>query len=150
MILPNEKQISYGDEINITANMEGSITHFKAENEMFIIFSNIEKSGVNTTYELLCVTGAPTEVKENYTIFCSYNFDSGFSVEYENIYLLPYYIPYSPKYPYEVIINKEIKGTNGSDPEPEPDPEPDPDPEPSSSHLLKSSKYILAAFLFLF
>ena len=155
LILPKEKQLTESTEINIISSMEGSITHFKAEDEMFIIFSNIEKNGVNKTYELLCIV-LPSEVTKNYTMSCFFNIERSISLEFDNIYLLPYYFPYTPNYPYEIYINKTIKGTNGYEPEPEPGPEPgpgpepDPQPKPSSSYFLKISQYIFVAILFLF
>ena len=122
---------------------------------MFVGFTNIEKNGVNSTFMLLCTTGIPTSIGKEYNISCFINIEKGKSLEYDDIYLLPYSLPYKIQYPYEIIINETIKGSSNHsdiepDPEPEPEPGPEPEPEPDFSNFLKISVTIFILTIFLF
>ena len=90
---------------------------------------------------MLCLAEVPENITDEYNISCYLNLDVGESPKFDNIYLNPYNIPYSPKYPYEIFLNKTIKGEKnnepGPDPGPDPGPEPEPEPEPDSSIFLK-------------
>ena len=129
LVIPEKKTISSQDKLIINVNVEGSVTNFQKESQ-FIIFSNLEKGNENTTLWIVCKTGIPSEAGINYNLTCEINLEKGKTESYDNIYLLPYYIPYYTNYPYEVIIKKEIKGKNNYDPEPDPEPKPEPEPEP--------------------
>ena len=155
LILPNKKRITESDELLLTSKVEGSISYFKNQDEMFVGFTNIEKNGVNSTFMLLCTTGIPTSIGKEYNISCFINIEKGKSLEYDDIYLLPYSLPYKIQYPYEIIINETIKGSSNHsdiepDPEPQPEPGPEPEPEPDFSNFLKISVTIFILTIFLF
>ena len=139
-IIPNISQITDEDVLILVSEVEGSFSYFKEE-EMFVTFTNIENRGYNTTYLMLCLAEVPENITDEYNISCYLNLDVGESPKFDNIYLNPYNIPYSPKYPYEIFLNKTIKGEKnnepGPDPGPDPGPEPEPEPEPDSSIFLK-------------
>ena len=81
---------------------------------------------------------------------CNLNLAKGVTKSYDNLYLLPYYVPYSTVYPYEVIIKNDIKGKESYEPEPDPDPKPGPEPEPkSASSFYKVSFGFMVLFLLL-
>ena len=153
LILPKKKEITVDDNLVLNVNIEGSVNNYKKTNQ-FIILSNLEKDNANTTYLILCLTDTPSKAGISYNLTCNLNLGKGITESYDNIYLLPYYIPYSTVYPYEVIIKNEIKGKDsyepGPDPDPKPDPEPEPDPEPkSSSSFYKVSFGFMVLFLLL-
>ena len=141
----------------LNVNIEGSVKNYKKENQ-FIIFSNLEKDNVNRTYLILCWTDTPSAAGISYNMTCNLNLAKGVTKSYDNLYLLPYYVPYSTVYPYEVIIKNDIKGKESYEPEPDPDPKPDPDPEPkpdpdpepkSPSGFYKVSFVFMVLFLLL-
>ena len=66
--------------------------------------------------------------------------DKSLTIKYDDIYLLPYYVPYDMLYQYEVIIKETIKCAKGKNP--------DPKPVPSfSKHLKSSIGFILVLFI---
>jgi C1A family cysteine protease len=140
LILPKNKNITADDNLILNVDVEGSVKNYKKQNQ-FIIISSLEKDNENTTYLMLCLTDIPSEAGINYNLTCFLNLEKGKTESYDNIYLLPYYIPYSTVYPYEVIIKKEIKGKDSYKPEPDPEPKPDPDPEPEPDPKSSSSFY---------
>jgi hypothetical protein len=85
------------------------------------------------------LTDTPSKAGISYNLTCNLNLGKGITESYDNIYLLPYYIPYSTVYPYEVIIKQEIKGKDSYEPKPDHEPKPDPDPEPEPDPEPKSS-----------
>ena len=140
LYLPNKKEITSDDLLIANVNVEGSVSQFKDES-MFIIYTNIEQSNKNSTYMTLCLTGVPSVITNNFNLSCNLNIAQKTSLKYDNIYFLPYYIPYESKYPYEIIIKKVIKGKSEYDPEPEPDPDPKPEPGPQPQPVPSSSNY---------
>jgi len=107
---------------------------------------------------ILCWTDTPSAAGISYNMTCHLNLAKGVTESYDNLYLLPYYVPYSTVYPYEVIIKNDIKGKESYEPEPDPDPKPDPDPEPkpdpdpepkSASSFYKVSFGFMVLFLLL-
>lgn len=148
MFLPNKERITEKDELILNAIAEGSISNFKNADEIFVGFTNIEKNGVNSTFVLLCLTGIPP-IGKAYNISCILDIENDKSLEYDDIYLLPYTLPYDSKYPYEIFINETIKGSkNYTDIEPEPEPEPQPEPD-FSSYIKISLVIFISIFLLL-
>ena len=148
LILPKNKNISFEDDLILNVNVEGSVNNYKKANQ-FIIFSNLEKGNENTTYLVICITDTPSQVGIKYNLTCKYNLEDGKTEPYDNIYLLPYYVPYSTVYPYEVIIKNEIKGKDSYQPEPDPEPKPDPDPKPEPEPEPSSSTFYKVSFGFM-
>ena len=140
LILPKSKNITYYDNLILNVDVEGSVKNYQKENQ-FIIISNLEKGNENTTYLILCLTDIPSKAGINYNLTCNLNIEKGITESYDNIYLLPYYIPYSTVYPYEVIIKQEIKGEDSYEPKPDPEPKPEPEPEPEPEPKSLSSFY---------
>ena len=121
LILPKKKEITVDANLVLNVKVEGSVKKYKKANQ-FIIFSNLEKDKVNTTYLILCWTDTPSATGISYNMTCHLNLAKGVTESYDNLYLLPYYVPYSTVYPYEVIIKNDIKGKDNYEPEPDPEP----------------------------
>ena len=140
--LPKTKKITDPKIDNFTAviDIEGNPKGFTKSN-MFIVFTYIEKDNKNKTYLTTCLTIEYEKPIRDINITCILNYDTGKEKEilYDNIYFLPYTIPYNPSYPYEAIIEKTIKGIIPIIPP----------PTPSSSHYFKISYIIMGLFLLL-
>ena len=90
--------------------------------QMFVILTSFEQNKNNLTYAMLCSTDIDRTkiVNQNYNLTCQMNIDRNITLQYDNIYILPYIIPYMTEVPYEVILKKEIKAGEEVEPEPEP------------------------------
>ena len=99
--------------------------------QMFVILTSFEQNKNNLTYAMLCSTDIDRTkiVDQNYNLTCQMNIDRNITLQYDNIYILPYIIPYMTEVPYEVILKKEIKAGEEVEPEPEP-PTDTTEPEP--------------------
>ena len=119
LVLPNNLNITEDDTFTVVANIEGSLDKFVDNNGMFVIFTNIENNNVNSTYLLMCAPGNPTKIGKNYNISCLLNLDKDVSLQYDNIYLLPYSLIYQYQSPYEIYLRQDIKGSTKYEPDPE-------------------------------
>ena len=78
------------------------------EDHSFISFVNVEYYNLNRTYEMLCIIHNKYKSGKNVYLQCVFNIEKSQTIKYDNIYLLPYYMPYEMLYQYEVIIKKAI------------------------------------------
>ena len=139
LIYPETHNVTEKDGFTLIVDIEGSIDGYKKD-QMFMFFINIEINQTNSSnLEMLCTTGVPDHVGNDLNITCSLNLDRGESILYDNIYILPFNLPYYNQVPYEVIINDTIKGED-----------PDKDEPVSSSYFYKISLSFILAFLLLF
>ena len=142
--IPETKKITDPKLDNFTAviDIEGNPKGFNKSN-MFIVYTYVEKDNKNKTYLTTCSTIDYQKPIRDTNITCIINYDTEKEKEilYDNIYFLPYTIPYNPTFPYEAIIEKTIKGIIPIIPPPP--------PEPSSSHYFKISYIIIGLFLLL-
>lgn len=141
LTIPNKTKITKNDKLLITAQIEGSINNFK-DSESFVGFVDIEKNGMNFSIALACTQEAPKSKVKPHNMECTPVLEDGASLQFDNIYLLPYYIPYKLKYIYEIFIKDTIKGKVGSDPY-----VPD---EPDFSYFLRMQLSLFIMILFLF
>ena len=141
--IPETNKITDPEIDNFTAviDIEGNPKSFITKNNMFIVFTYIEKDNKNKTYLTLCPVIDYQKPIRDTNITCIINKDTEKEILYDNIYFLPYTIPYNPTFPYEAIIEKTIKGIIPIIPPPP--------PEPSSSHYFKISYIIIGLFLLL-
>ena len=138
--LPKTKNLTQYDIFNAFVDIEGNPKGYNKEN-MFAIYTNVEKDKKNKTYFTVCNTGKYEETGKDVALNCSINIETTEDyILFDNVYFLPYTAPYSPRLPFEVIIEKTIKGIVP--------PEPKPEPVPSSSYYFKIS-YILFSILLL-
>ena len=90
---------------NLTLNIEGNVSGCNNLPNNFIIMVKVEKNNVNNTNILACSIKNP-KIMNNYQMLCG--LDS--RVDFDNIYLTPYYTLVKFNYPIEIIIKDEIKG----------------------------------------
>ena len=146
-ILPdNSSNITSDTEFIIRARVEGNINDYNTNEGIFQVFIDIENNYTNKTYNSTCSIEIQ-EIVKDINISCYITADIG-EVQFNNLYLLPYYIPLKMVKPYEVIIKKVFKA--GDMPEPEPSPEPEPDYKSSlyfKVRLFLYSFYIIYLFV---
>ena len=141
LIIPNKIKITKNDKLLITAQIEGSTTYFQGS-ELLVAFVDVEKNGANFSIALFCTNEVPTSKVKPHNIECIPNLKDGASLQFDNIYLLPYYIPYNIKYVYEIFIKDTIKGKVDSDPYVP--------VEPDFSYFLRMQLSLFIMILFLF
>jgi C1A family cysteine protease len=148
--LPESKTIDASTELKIVVNINGNVIKYKNEYNSFISFVDVEKGDSNSTKLMLCFLEKYSEVVKQSKLDCYFIVGEEEIIEYDNLYLLQYYMPYESNYPFQIIINSTIKADDGPDPEPDPDPKhdpkPDPKPEPTPS-LSRYSKLSTIAFI---
>ena len=113
-ILPNYNYLDIkNSEIILMADVEGSISGFTSNDNLFFVFIDIENNNNKKTYELYC---RPNDIKiiSNYTIKCKFNSDKNNKIKYDSVILYPYAHQYDSQ-PYEVIISKSIQKINEND-----------------------------------
>ena len=118
LTIPNKTSLTENDKLTATAQIEGSLSYFD-NSEVFVGFANIEYKGANSSIAFACIISVPKSTNRNHNIDCNLLLNTYESIKFDNIYLLPYYIPYRIKYIYEVIINGDIKGSE-EDTKPDP------------------------------
>ena len=141
LIIPNKTKITNNDKLLITTKIEGSISNFK-DSEIFVSFIDVEKNGANVSIFLFCSNKVPKSKVNPHNIECVSNLEDGKSLEFDNIYLLPYYMPYEQKYIYEIFIKDTIKGKVDSNPY-----VPD---DPNFSYFLRMQLSLFIMILLLF
>ena len=138
--------INYNTILTVVAEYDGNIDLLTIEEDhSFISFVNVEYFNLNRTYEMRCIIHNKYKSGKNVYLQCVFNIEKSQTIKYDNIYLLPYYMPYEMLYQYEVIIKKAIICAKDSSPYPKPDPKP-----VSFSMYLKSSVVFIISLLILF
>ena len=108
-------------------------------------FADIEYNYKNRTYVLLCMTGNPNLNSSEHNMTCQLQISKAEGeIDYNNLYIYPYIIPYGIYSPYEIIMEDIIKKENELNPKPEPKPEPVPT---ASNNMEFSLLTLLVMFL---
>ena len=118
LILPKEIFIKYNSTFIIVADIEGSISGIKEEdNNIFLSLINIKRNNYNYIDYLFCFIEKPLRKQNNFEIYCSFDAlkTNNNYISYENIYLTTYYSPFRSKSPFEIIIEKNITGIKYDD-----------------------------------
>ena len=68
---------------------------------------SVQRNNIYTSYEIVCEIPNPSSKEEDYEIPC-YIVSSN-RINYDNVYLTPYYSAYEVITPFEVIIDNNIK-----------------------------------------
>ena len=103
-------EISNSTWFTLVADIEGNKEACKEGTNFFINNIFIESEGENTTFTMYCLI-RNTSIKENTAnIKCGY-LEIDYTIKYDNVYLLPFYLPYDYTYPTELIIKDIIKAT---------------------------------------
>ena len=142
-IIPEGNRISSTSPLQIIVNAEGYIEPYKRYDNSFIIFVNVENinNNKNDTGILVCNIEIASNNKNNLAFQCRILIESGKYVKFDNLYLLPYYMPSEMNYYYEIYIKEEIKGTTSKyDPI-------EPSDDSFSSYTKFSILLIIALFL---
>ena len=86
-------EISNSTWFTLVADIEGNKEACKEGTNYFINNINIESEGENTTFTMYCLI-RNTSIKENTAnIKCGY-LEIDYTIKYDNVYLLPFYLPY--------------------------------------------------------
>ena len=103
------EKISADTILSLETIINGTISEdFKPQN--FVGYSLIEYNNKNSTVLYLCNTKIPDKKTSTHNMICSFVIDKKKGeLNYNNIYVLPYILPYMPTYPFEVILKDEIK-----------------------------------------
>ena len=110
-ILPDKKSLGKDSILTLVADVEGSLTSYKAAESYFVALIEIEVEGQNFTSLIDCTLDHPGKIRKNYMFNCYLQVESEDEIPYDNIYLHPYNLPYdNGNYPYEVYIKEMIKG----------------------------------------
>ena len=112
--LEKVEEISNVTEFNLIADVEGNYELYTEGTNTFINSINIEIKGEtetkNETYTLYCYVDSNSKKENNFILKCN-DLKIENSTKYENVYLLPYYLPLDYTYPSELYIQNEIKAT---------------------------------------
>ena len=109
IILPSQDYLQRETEFTLIANIEGSLSQFKAEDH-FGAFVQVFYNNKNSIEYLDCITGIPGKIQNDYEIEC-YILVNNYVPNYEKIILLPYTYPKNNSEkadPYEVIIENNM------------------------------------------
>ena len=113
--LPKEKIATADSAFVLSADIEGSLSGFTTDDLAFGVFARIE-TGEKDYYEILiCYNDSPSKLGKDFLIPCYLDIDSGYSYSYNNVYLTPYIVPVEDSKPFQVIIEKELKGNEYDD-----------------------------------
>ena len=108
--LPEEKTLRKNTMFTLKADVEGSLTSYKADYSYFVALIEIEVQDQNFTSLIDCILEHPGKIQKDYTFNCYLDTESVNEIPYDNIYLHPYNLPYDNYYPYEIYIKETIKG----------------------------------------
>ena len=113
-VLPYEEELSYENELFIIADIEGSVSGINSNNinNAFAILLEAYFDDYNEPWSLdmICYIPNPKQLVKDFEISCKMTYDlEGYS--YKKIYITPYYSPLDMNTPFELIINKKIRGT---------------------------------------
>ena len=117
-VLPYEEELSYENELLIIADIEGSISGIKSNNvtNSFAILLEAYFDDYNepSSLDMICYIPNPTKLQKDFEISCQLPYDlEGYS--YKKVYITQYYSPIDMNTPFELIINKKIRGTKYRD-----------------------------------
>jgi C1A family cysteine protease len=147
---------SYDYQSTITAlllsDIEGSVSEYGENKNNFFVLVSVETSNKNYEIAMICPTGNPKKVGENYAILCSSEFEIEDRIT--NITLYPYYGILLAEYPFEIIINETMKSEDFIPPSPTPTPPPTstptPSPTPDIGKYLELSSLLMALIIYIF
>ena len=124
--LEKTNNLSESTQISFNTILNGTITEEYAD-QMFMAFADVEYGNKNRTYVLVCMTGNPDLNLKEHNMTCQIQIgkDEG-EINYNNLYIHPYIIPYGIYSAYEVIMEDVIKKENEFNPKPDPQPVPVP------------------------
>lgn len=127
----------------LLADVEGSISEYAENKNNFYVLVGVETNNKVQISLMICPTGNPKKIGENYAILCSSEFTTEDKIN--SMYLLPLYGILQSDYPFEIII-KDIMESEDFIP---PTPTPTPMPTPSIGKYLELS-FTLILFFALF
>ena len=108
-IVSNNEYIQNDVPFRLIADIEGSISHYKTEDNTFVVLVGLEYKDIKQTHFGVCHLNKLSSIMNNYEILCGFVFDDEFKINYNNLYLYPYSYPNKNLDPFEVIIPDKIK-----------------------------------------
>ncbi len=109
--LPEAKEIAYNTRLTVNAKVGGRVYDFTDYKNSFIDIVEVEKNNKNSTYLIYCYITTPSGSGKNIDLPCYFSIDKNTKIQYDNLYLLPYYIVDDMEKYYEVILKETIKAT---------------------------------------
>ncbi len=115
------------------------MNRYKNSTNYFISFINIEKNNTNLTEGITCIIDQYNDILQQSELECFVYSQMNETIEFDNLYLLPYYMSLRTEYysqiPFQIIIKKAIRAGD------------EPDPEPSFSRYSKVSFGLILALI---
>ena len=93
--------------VSLLTNIDGSVEGCKDDEVLFTVVVKVEKDNKNYTEGIQCSLGKLKDTGKNFLIYCQFNR----TVDFDNLYLTPYASIAKFTFPYEIIIDKEFKGS---------------------------------------
>ena len=93
--------------ITFLADIEGSLSGFKAGDNSFFFEVFVERKQKNISETITCPVGNPYKKMNNYSIYCSFDYSTTTAID--DIYVIPFYGVYNFESPFNVIIKNEMK-----------------------------------------
>ena len=110
LVLPEDDTISSESILTGIADIEGSLSGYFSQKNIFYVLALIETLGENITSFAYCEIEKPKRIMRNYLFNCYMDMIPGDEIPYDNIYFYPYYFQDDFDYPYEVLIPETLKG----------------------------------------
>jgi len=101
--------------IVLKANIEGSVSKVKGNNQFALIINYYKKGRLNYKGFLNCEIPTPKKLEKNFEIECYPKIDDGYYVPFDSISIYGYNIPVKTNYPFEIIMENNILVANTSD-----------------------------------
>lgn len=92
--------------VSLLTNIDGSVAGCGKDAALFTVIVYVEKDNKNKTEGIYCYFSNLKKTGKNFLIYCQFNR----TVDFDNLYLLPYASIIKFTFPYEIIIEKEFKG----------------------------------------
>ena len=93
--------------VSLLTNIDGSVEGCKDDEVLFTVVVKVEKDNKNYIEGIQCSLGKLKDTGKNFLIYCQFNR----TVDFDNLYLTPYASIAKFTFPYEIIIDKEFKGS---------------------------------------
>ncbi len=95
--------------IVLKANIEGSISKVKGNNQFALIINYYKKGRLNYKGFLYCEIPTPKKLENNFEIECYPDIDDGYYVPFDSISIYGYNIPVKTNYPFEIIMENNFQ-----------------------------------------
>ena len=105
VVLPQGEELKSRSEFTLVANIEGSLSDYKSNNNVIGAIINVEYNNQNLLKFLECRISKPSSIQNNFEIPCYY---IGTTTKYNNVKLYQNTYRKNATDPFEIIINNDI------------------------------------------